>query len=193
MALTRRVWSRWFLVVGQWERRLFSGIEHGTVATVLLDGLHIGGGSSVVIAPRRPGRRGHRRCGNRRADDSSPSCRPGLSVALLEEVSGGRGDHRPYDGQGHVASRRGVSPASCRPGARRRPAYAAANQWAVAEVARLAAEVDCDWVAAPAYTYTNDPAQLEVIEQRWPRPKRQGSRSRMSQETSVSRFQCRLR
>ena len=35
----------------------------------------------------------------------------------------------------------------------------------MAEVARLAAEVDCDWVAAPAYTYTNDPAQLEVIEQ----------------------------
>ncbi|HEX2368500.1 MAG TPA: FAD-dependent oxidoreductase [Acidimicrobiia bacterium] len=88
----------------------------------------------------------------------------GLSVALLERdrVAGGTTGHTTAKVTSlHGAAYHGLLADQGRDVAR---AYAAANQWAVAEVARLAAEVDCDWVSAPAYTYTNDPAQLEVIE-----------------------------
>jgi glycine/D-amino acid oxidase-like deaminating enzyme/nitrite reductase/ring-hydroxylating ferredoxin subunit len=89
----------------------------------------------------------------------------GLSVALLERyrVAGGTTGHTTAKVTSlHGAAYHRLLADQGRDVAR---AYAAANQWAVAEVARLAAEVDCDWVSAPAYTYTNDPAHLEVIEQ----------------------------
>ena len=89
----------------------------------------------------------------------------GLSVALLERdrVAGGTTGHTTAKVTSlHGAAYHRLLADQGRDVAR---AYAAANQWAVAEVARLAAEVDCDWVSAPAYTYTDDPAHLEVIEQ----------------------------
>jgi glycine/D-amino acid oxidase-like deaminating enzyme/nitrite reductase/ring-hydroxylating ferredoxin subunit len=89
----------------------------------------------------------------------------GLSVALLERdrAAGGTTGHTTAKVTSlHGAAYHRLLANQGRDVAR---AYAAANQWAVAEVARLAEEVDCDWVSAPAYTYTNDPAHLEVIEQ----------------------------
>ncbi len=88
----------------------------------------------------------------------------GLSVALLERdrVAGGTTGHTTAKVTAlHGAAYHGLLDEF---GADVAKAYAAANQWAVGEMARLAAEVECDWAAAPAYTYTTDSTQVEMIE-----------------------------
>ncbi len=88
----------------------------------------------------------------------------GITVALLERdrVAGGTTGHTTAK----VTALHGAAYHSLLDlGAEVVRTYAAANQWAVGEMARLADDIDCDWLTAPAYTYTTDPTQVDVIEQ----------------------------
>ena len=87
----------------------------------------------------------------------------GMSVALLERdrVAGGTTGHTTAK----VTALHGAAYHNLLDhGADVARTYAAANQWAVGEMARLADDIDCDWEPAPAYTYTTDPTQVDVIE-----------------------------